>query len=309
MSIGVNLINAIAASGSVNYFVRCKRDWFLDNNEGGINERNLYDFVLSHVRRYNRVPSVDTIVENGFPIVPRRPLTESVDYYFEQITSRAVYNALNKHHHSFMTGMRHRDMDRCLSLLHQMIDDVHCANSNSNIVEVREQFDEVMQDHAESVLRDGIKGITLGWDYLDNLTQGAQPGDVIVIVARPGMGKSYLLLHAAMKAWESGRPILIGSMEMSNEQIAKRMLSIGTGIRPDRFTLGRLSTPGVEAAQDYIRSVEGMSKCHLIAGEFKKTVGDMESIIRELRPDIAYIDAAYLLQPDKTKYKIKVYTC
>ena len=60
----------------------------------------------------------------------------------------------------------------------------------------------------------GPRGVTYGWEPLDELTQGAMPGTVTTLVARIGMGKSYFLIRMANSAWQAGNSVLFVSMEI-----------------------------------------------------------------------------------------------
>ncbi len=71
-----------------------------------------------------------------------------------------------------------------------------------------------------------ITGIPSGFKDLDALTSGFQPGDLIIIGGRPGMGKTAFSLNIAQHVGvELGEPVAFFSLEMSKEQIAMRLLS------------------------------------------------------------------------------------
>ena len=72
----------------------------------------------------------------------------------------------------------------------------------------------------------GITGLATGYPELDAITRGLQPSDLIIIAARPAMGKTALALNLAMRAAISeGAPVGIFSLEMSAEQLVNRMIS------------------------------------------------------------------------------------
>jgi replicative DNA helicase len=71
-----------------------------------------------------------------------------------------------------------------------------------------------------------ITGVPSGFKDLDELTSGFQPGDLIIIGGRPGMGKTAFSLNIAQHVGvELGEPVAFFSLEMSKEQIAMRLLS------------------------------------------------------------------------------------
>jgi replicative DNA helicase len=73
--------------------------------------------------------------------------------------------------------------------------------------------------------RQGITGVSSGYQKLDQYTSGFQPGDFIVLAARPSMGKTALALSLAKHAAEQGNPIGFFSLEMSAEQLTVRLIS------------------------------------------------------------------------------------
>jgi len=76
----------------------------------------------------------------------------------------------------------------------------------------------------------GITGIPTHYPALDQMTSGFQKGDLIVLAARPSMGKTALALNMALSAAKSGYRVGIFSLEMSAEQLTLRLLSIESGI-------------------------------------------------------------------------------
>lgn len=76
----------------------------------------------------------------------------------------------------------------------------------------------------------GLTGIPTNYPALDQLTSGFQKGDLIVLAARPSMGKTALALNMALSAVKHGCRVGIFSLEMSAEQLTLRLLSIESGI-------------------------------------------------------------------------------
>ncbi len=76
----------------------------------------------------------------------------------------------------------------------------------------------------------GITGITSGYKKLDTMTSGFQNGDLIVVAARPSMGKTALSLNFAITAASQGYTVGFFSLEMAAEQLTLRLLSMQTTI-------------------------------------------------------------------------------
>ncbi|MDP4983007.1 replicative DNA helicase, partial [Pseudoalteromonas tunicata] len=88
--------------------------------------------------------------------------------------------------------------------------------------------------------QDGITGVSSGYSDLDKMTAGLQPSDLIIVAARPSMGKTTFAMnlaeHAAMT---QDKPVVIFSLEMPSEQIMMRMLA----------SLGRINQTKVRTGQ------------------------------------------------------------
>ena len=87
----------------------------------------------------------------------------------------------------------------------------------------------------------GITGVASGFSDLDDKTSGFQKSDLIVLAARPAMGKTAFALNVAQQAaTKAGAKVIIFSMEMSKEQLGQRLLSSESRIELQRLKTGRL---------------------------------------------------------------------
>jgi len=77
---------------------------------------------------------------------------------------------------------------------------------------------------------EGVTGVPTGFNEFDNMTSGMQRGDLLILAARPSMGKTALALNMALSAWHAGHAVGVFSLEMSAEQLVLRMLSSESGI-------------------------------------------------------------------------------
>ncbi len=97
-------------------------------------------------------------------------------------------------------------------------------------------------DHVENLRehRGELMGVTSGFRDLDLLLGGFQRSDLLILAARPGVGKTSLMLTMAVKAAEKGRTVAVFSLEMAAEQIVQRMVSGISKIDAHRLRLGEV---------------------------------------------------------------------
>ena len=100
--------------------------------------------------------------------------------------------------------------------------------------EVRKELEEI------SKKGDAIVGVPSGFDDLDKVTNGWQSSDLIIIAARPGMGKTAFVLSLAKNAAERDYPIAIFSLEMEDKQLVQRLISMDSEISTSRIRAAKL---------------------------------------------------------------------
>ncbi|NND88762.1 MAG: replicative DNA helicase [Flavobacteriaceae bacterium] len=105
--------------------------------------------------------------------------------------------------------------------------------------------------------REGLSGIPSGFDKVDKLTSGWQPSDLIIIAARPGMGKTALTLSMARNvAVEHNIPVAFFSLEMSSVQLITRLISSETGLSSEKLRTGNLEKHEWEQLNVKVKGLE-----------------------------------------------------
>jgi len=105
--------------------------------------------------------------------------------------------------------------------------------------------------------KEGLSGVPSGFDKVDKLTSGWQPSDLIIVAARPGMGKTALTLSMARNmAVNSGIPVAFFSCEMSSVQLITRLISSETGLSSEKLRTGRLEKHEWEQLNVKVKALE-----------------------------------------------------
>lgn len=99
--------------------------------------------------------------------------------------------------------------------------------------------------------REFVTGLRTGIDPLDKMLCGIQPGDMVILAARPSVGKTAFALNVAEHvARREGKGVLMFSLEMSKEQFTHRLLCLAGGIDMDRVRDGYLAQGEIPKAQE-----------------------------------------------------------
>lgn len=105
--------------------------------------------------------------------------------------------------------------------------------------------------------KEGMSGVPSGFDKVDKLTSGWQPSDLIIIAARPGMGKTALTLSMARNmAVKHNIPVAFFSLEMSSVQLITRLISSETGLSSEKLRTGKLEKHEWEQLNVKVKSLE-----------------------------------------------------
>ncbi len=120
-------------------------------------------------------------------------------------------------------------------------------------------------DRLEALLDNrGVSGLSTGYSKLDEMLSGMQPGELIIVAARPSMGKTSLALNMAEQMALGGAPsashttpqsVGFFSLEMSKSAVAQRLLSARSGVSMDRMRKGYLGEMSKEKGEEIFRSL------------------------------------------------------
>lgn len=115
-----------------------------------------------------------------------------------------------------------------------------------------ESFDRIDELHRQGV---GLRGVASGFTDLDNVLSGFMPSNLIILAARPGQGKTALVLNMAQNvAVRQKKSVGIFSLEMSKEELVDRLLVSQADVDAWRFKTGRLND------SDYVRLSDAMGE-------------------------------------------------
>ena len=147
----------------------------------------------------------------------------------------------------------------------------------------------------------GLTGVTTGFKYLDVMTSGLQRSDLIILAARPAMGKTAFALSLALNAAVKGNAsVMVFSMEMSKEQLGQRLLSMESKVPMQSLKTGRLERRDWD---DINIALDVLSKANIhIDDTAGVSIMEMKSKCRRLKAeeglDLVVIDYLQLMNPE-----------
>jgi replicative DNA helicase len=174
--------------------------------------------------------------------------TASVPYYAEIIKKKAILRALIEAGHEIteLGFQEESDLEPLLDAAEEKIFHISRFQLKQNFYLIRDFLHEHLE-HLERLQRDpsqhAVTGLPTGYRKFDEMTAGLQPSDLIIVAARPSVGKTSLALSIGRNmALRFGKCVGFFSLEMTKEQVLERLLCAEARINLHRLRGGYLQT-------------------------------------------------------------------
>src|SRR6266705_71152 len=174
-------------------------------------------------------------------LINQVPTSGNVEFYGRIVERNAILRRLIEAAGQIAAvAYEEEDADVALDKAEQLIFNISQRHARSDFSLLRDILSEYMNKLDQLHERRGtIVGVPTGFADLDHLTGGLQKSDLIILAARPAVGKSSMALTMAHNtAVKHQRSVAIFSLEMSKEQLVQRLLSMDAGIDQQRLRTG-----------------------------------------------------------------------
>ena len=165
---------------------------------------------------------------------------------------------------------------------------------------IQELLVEANEEIAEMGNREGmLQGVPTGFIDVDKLFCGLRPGNLIILAARPAVGKTSFAMNLAANAAKSGAPVAFFSLEMSSNEITQRLLAAEAGLALSRMRNGQL-TEGDWS--QLIQASSDLSNCELYVDDSAGlSIVELRTkarrMMRNKKNGLIIVDYLQLMQP------------
>lgn len=205
--------------------------------------------TLSEIRA--ELPSGDLTIVYASEIMRNVPSAANGQHYARIVLERARARKLHEVGRQLMELAQQRgSVSAQIAQAQQLAMDLAVHEETPDVVTIRDALGEVFQDMQDRL--DGIQqmGLKFGLEDLDNIINGARPGNLIIIAGRPGTGKTVLGTGLADQIAIKGKgAALIFSLEMAQKELAKRSLASISGVSQNWIESGEAVIDGTSKLQ------------------------------------------------------------
>ena len=220
--------------------------------------------LQNRLREKNVPPEISSLEYVG-DLVTTVPTSANVKYYAEIVKEKAVLRKLIKINEQIADTcyLGNESLEVILEETEKSIFNLLQSRSNSDYVPIKQVVLNALDKiELASRTQGNVTGIPTGFVDLDYKLSGLQPSDMILVAARPSMGKTAFVLNIAQyAAFHEDMATAIFSLEMSKEQLVNRLFSLESRVDAQLLRSGNLSDA------DWEKLIEGagtIGKSHLI---------------------------------------------
>lgn len=230
------------------------------------NQNEPVDLVTLQDRlRAKEVPEEISSMEFIRDILENLPTSTNVKYYAKIVAEKSTLRKLIRVNDE-ISNLCYGGVESLEEVLEQtekkVFDLVQRRNAGEFVPIKQVVLNAIQKIEIASRTRGNVTGIATGFKDLDYQTSGFQPSDLILIAARPSMGKTAFVLNIAQyMAFHNNETVAIFSLEMSKEQLVNRLLSMESGVDAQKLRNGNLTDNDWERL---VEGAEGVARSNLI---------------------------------------------
>lgn len=271
-----------------------------------LNKKNVAVDVLTVAEELSKRNSLDMVGGRGYitSLSSGTPTTSNAMEYGKIVSEKAMLRKLiNSADAIVVKGYEDSlDSNEMLDFAEREIFDISQSRQRGQYAHLKDVLGGMIQNIDKAAKQDGgLTGITTGFRDLDYKTAGLQKSDLIILAARPGMGKTSFALTVALNAaLKANASIMIFNLEMSTEQLSMRLMSMHSKVDMQKLKTGQLDDDDWLYMQT---ALDELCKAKITIDDTPGiSIMEMKSKCRKLKAeaglDLVVIDYLQLMNPE-----------
>lgn len=293
MDLDIELVRSVIRGGNDAYLECINRDISAEIHLAG-DGKAAWEFISKSYKTHGELPPLNGVAAAlGLDLSGKSEGAHG--FYLEEIFKRRLFRLQHEGIKEVSQSLEQRDPQAAAEIWQEIHRKIQRESLTVRKVEnLLSLANLVKADYIDA--REGKRGIPTPWPSMDDQTLGWWPEDLILFVGRLGVGKTWILVQCAHRAWQMGHKVLIVSTEMNKRQMARRFFALHLEMPYNEVRRGKLGHHAEEkffAGLDELMVQEGIN---IIAGDFDYSIDNVGATVEEEKPELLCVDGPYLIK-------------
>lgn len=226
---------------------------------------------------------------------------ESLSFWCNEVRQKTTHNTLCDIVEASGDKLEDLDTDGAYELLKKGIIKIENEIVETSSVDITKDAEQRKLAYKQRKENQGMIGIPMGIDKLDFILKGMQPKQLITLIAKTGVGKSWFLLLIAAYCQLNGYKVLVFTTEMSEEMMEDRIEAVLIGLMMGSFNYGKFKAGMLSPQEEemYFNFLDRKEHLEPLIIETATGVSNVNAKMDQHDPDLVLIDSAYLMEDDR----------
>jgi hypothetical protein len=254
-----------------------------------------FERALDHHNKYSELPTSD-VIEGSMGIVLSDP-GNCLDFFIDEVLNRKLHQDLSVGIEEAVEFLDQHDPKGSLARIEKMMVDLRKERlAGSMVVSLPALGPKTVEYYKR--IKAGERGVQLPWESMNEATLGLWPEDLMLLVSRTGIGKTWATVIAARHAWvqDNSKRVLLATTEISKETVSHRFVALHNRLAYKELRSGKLDAFAEDRMVRGVEAIKDAEGLYLVGGDFDFRVETLAAAIEEVHPDIVILDGAYLLK-------------
>jgi replicative DNA helicase len=295
-NVETKLISAVLQDKQVHVLLQANVDNILRTHN------DIWKFIRDYSEMNGTVPPTSRVIEKFRDFIPSTDIG-ATKYHLEELQAEFLNDSLKDVLRSTAAEVQAGQGTKALEDLITKTSELKKSTSTIRDIDATDLDSAV--SYFENLARQnelGSIGIKLGLPGFDNyLPAGITPGQLGVLLAYPGIGKSWFAIYTAVQAWKNGKSPLIISLEMSEHEVRNRVFAtMGEGLWSHRkLAAGQVEIEDLK--RWHSKELAGKPEFHIISNDNggEVTPAVIRGKIDQYKPDLVIVDYLQLMSPNQ----------
>lgn len=235
---------------------------------------------------------------DGFEVIGT---DEPLKFWCDQLHLKSIHNSSAELIEKVGEQLNRGETEEAFSLLKSGIWGIQNESVISSGVDITKNPEDRKKAYMERKKNRGIQGITFGIDELDKLMKGLGKDTFTMMIATPGIGKTWFLVMFAAYAMLNNYRVVVFVTEMGNDIMQDRFDAMLYGMMYGDFSYEKFRSGNLdpETEKSYFEFLEEKSRLEPLTIEMATGLSSIASVVEQENPDLVCIDGVYLMEDEQ----------